>query len=141
MTDPGFFLQILQLLERVAQSPAAAFIFVILVVLFLTWLVLGLAIFFLMGAIKRAREDTRRRIEECEDAHLERDKIQISLVELVAEAISKLKELSGGRRGAADAQDYELRARKLVAQIHDLNDEMLERRKRDRAEVAELMRD
>lgn len=83
--------------------------------------------YFLFRSIKRYRDEVQDRIDECEDAHLERDTIQIGLIQLVAELLTTLKTSDD-----TDVREYQRRADYLVDQISDLNDSMLDRREEAR---------
>ena len=88
---------------------------------------------------RRYRAEIGDRIAECEDAHLERDKIQLGFVELVTDLLVKLESIGGGRRANADLVEYRTRAEKLVERIHALNDGVLEQRKKSRDARKELI--
>lgn len=110
----------IELLKWLSERPGAVIV-ILLVVLFL------LLVAQLGRSIKRYRDEVVRRLAECEDAHLERDKIQLDLVSLVAEQMG-----ATGREGAperrASVRDFCERAEQIIEDIHSLNSEMLKRR-------------
>lgn len=97
--------------------------------------VLGVLLFItksmLSLELRRYREEMRRRMEECEDAHLARDNIQIAAISLIADLVADL------RTAGVSVLSYEMRTQQIVRDINGLNKEMLDRRKIERRELAE----
>ncbi len=86
--------------------------------------------------VKAARENARR-MNECEDAHLVRDEIQISTIDLMARLQAALKQTTGGRRTAIDPSGFVSDGAELLAQMRNLNKEMKDRRQRERPDLAQ----
>lgn len=109
---------LLPMLLSAARDPASLLLSVALI---------SLAVLakLLRRSIRRYRDEIRDRINECEDAHLERDIIQIGAIQLIAELLTILKGVDGMHMQAAD---FSRRSDELTSKIRKLNDNMLQKR-------------
>ena len=128
MTDAGLITSILETVVALKDKPILLFALIVVLVLCLLLFVTSR---LLKRAVRRFRDEMRRRIDECEDAHLERDKIQIASIKLIADLVADL------RNGGVNVVSYELRSQQMVHDIQRLNDTMLERRRIERREIEE----
>lgn len=91
---------------------------------------------FLYINIRRYRLEVERRLQECEDAHLELNTIQIDALLLNAEMLTVLEKNTGSKRNKEIEKVRKFRARniELVSQVRALNNTMLKRRADERKE-------
>lgn len=101
-----------------------------------TLLLFALMSLFLVRSIDRYRADQRRRLDECEDAHIESGSIMLDWIQLTAEQAGLMK--MNDRK--IDTIDFKIRQRKIVERTQKHQMDLIERRKQDREKMDKKLR-
>jgi hypothetical protein len=116
-------MKLLDFIWQAVHEPVSALLaLVVCLFLLVCWL--------LHRSVRRYRDEISRRMSECEDAHLGRDNVDDSLIQLVAELLTTLKHVAP--RMAVVLAEYQHRVREIISMKRELNATILERRKKER---------
>lgn len=94
---------------------------------------------FLIRVIARDRIDRSRRIGECEDAHLERDIVDLDSMHVLSRIVGLMSSTTGGKRKPPpEYAELETEVAGIIKRKQELNQRMLARRsvERERDEKA-----